>query len=190
VDNNARVGELRGRPDQPPEEPDKPAEADAPDPPWNKTPDGSRLWRVIESADDRFAMPGESGLDKSRLTYEKPSPDDRPAERPPSGDELVEMDPPEGSRADKFRKRFMDKDTLETITDVTDGASETGAKYFGPRPPSKAEVCVPKPTHWEAPPQQSADGSQALTGMLVVGIMIGHGVMRLHRMRSKGIQSA
>lgn len=119
--DNAGVGELRGRPDQPPEEPDNSATVDhvsPPGPEWNKTQDGNKLWRVIRATDD-FAMPGESGPDKSRLKYEKPSPEDRPPERPPSGEELVEAELDDATLADKLEKRLLEKDTLADLHDVT-----------------------------------------------------------------------
>lgn len=91
------------------------------------------------------------------------------------------MDSPGTSRAEKIRKGFLDEATVEEITERTDDISEFGAKFFGSRPPTKAEVCVRQPDHWQAPPHQAPDGAQLLTGMLVVGIVTGHGVMRAYR---------
>lgn len=183
------MGELRGPGDQPPNEPDKSTNADqvgSPDPSWNTTKDGSKIWRVIRSADDRFAMPGESRSDRSRLEYEKPRADDRPAERPPSGEELAETDGPSPSLLDKARKKAADKEFMDDLFDVADkGGKAGGDLVLGPVGSAKAEVCVPNPVHWEKTPHQLPDGGQVLTGMLVVGLMIGHGTMRAHHMWSE-----
>lgn len=179
--DNAGVGELRGRGDQPPDQPDKPAEAD---PSWNTTKDGSKLWRVIRASDDMFAPPGESRPDRSRLEYEKPSPDDRPAERPPSGEELREMESPDASRMDKARNKVMDADFLGDAFDAAEHWGRDGLDLLpSDRPTGKAEVCVPMPdkAHWVQGHDPGMDGGELATGMLVVGFMIGHGTMWAHR---------
>lgn len=109
----------------PAEEPGKPTDADRvrpPDSSWNKTQDGSARWRVIRASDDDFAMPGESGPDGSRLEYRKPkdSPSIRPAERPPSGEELSEVEGPNPTLLDRARKKAADKGFMGDLLDVVD----------------------------------------------------------------------
>jgi hypothetical protein len=186
VGDNADVGELRGRPDQTPEEPNSQVDGDhvgPPGPEWNNTRDGNKYWRVMRATDD-FVMPGESGPDKSRLRYEKPSPDDRPAERPPSGEELVEAELDDASLTDKLEKRLLEKDTLDGLHDVVKHTGkDAGELLFGDRPPTHSEVCVPMPTKEHLTPGPGMDGGELLTGMLVAGIAIGEGVKRVYAMR-------
>lgn len=122
------MGELRGRGDQPPEQPDKPADAD---PPWNATKDGSKLWRVIRASDDMFAPPGEFRPDRSRLKYEKPSPDDRPAERPPTGEELSETDGPNRTLLDS-------NEVIDYVADLRSRSDNVAAELD----PEKAERMI------------------------------------------------
>lgn len=188
MDNNARVGELRGRSDTPSEEPGKSADADhggTPAPEWNETESG-KLWRIIREFDANYTPPDKSGPDKGRRQYEKPSPDDRPAERPPTGEELKEMDAPGASNMDRARKDFMDADFLEDSIDAFEYNGREGLDIMpSDRPNAKAEVCVPMPTKEHLVQGPGMDGGELMTGMLVAGIMIGHGVMKARDMRTE-----
>lgn len=183
--NNAGVGELRGRTDRPPEEPDNSASGDhvhPPAPEWNKTPLGNQLWRVTGGAD--YVSRREPEYDKTRFQHEKPSPDDRPAERPPNGEELAEAELDDATLVDKLEKGLLEKDTLDNLHDVTkQTGKDAGNLIFGPRGPTYAEVCVPTPTKEHLIPGPGMDGGELITGMLVAGIVIGEGVKWIHGMK-------
>ena len=180
------MGELRGgRPDQPSEEPDKPA-PDRVRPPTDSNNDPRAVWRAIRQSDHvAFEVPDGTRPDQRRLEYRKPA--DSPADRlPPTGEELVEKDAPEASRVDKVRKRLFDKEVLPDLTDVTEKAGRAGLDLLSGSPPTgKAEVCVPQPIKMYTTPHQGVDGGQILTGMLVVGLVIGEGTKRAYRMTTE-----
>ena len=178
------MGELQGR-----REPDRPEQ-----PP----PDDAQPRPRVEIRNTPGPRPAPGPADvliNPRTPRDRPEPakrdtSDGPTHRPPDlipprGEDLAEKDAPGASRIDKVRNKLLDKENLGDLTDVTDHAGDVGYKLLlGPRPTGQAEVQAPQPA-WHRPPHQALDGGQALTAMLVTGLLVGEGLKRVYDLRNE-----
>lgn len=193
--DNARVGELRGRPDQPPSSGDRPR---APAPPSDSNNDPRAIrqaWRESEAfapgvevryVTDRDADTGPASARPFHTSKDRPAPEakpdapDGPTHRapdiePPSGEDLLESDAPR--RGDRFRKRMAEKygdtsDAFDKVGEIITGVSG--------RPTGHAEVRPSKPV-LENPTPYGVDGSQILAAMFAGGMLLGETVRWTYR---------
>jgi hypothetical protein len=103
---------------------------------------------------------------------EKPdrSPGDR-SDLPPTGEQIVEMEDPKASRAERARKEFLSEENLGDAFDATDEWAKTGQDLFT-RPPTSQHIEVPaQGPEITAAPQQEIDPGSAATAGLVLGIL-------------------
>lgn len=103
---------------------------------------------------------------------EKPgrSPGDR-SDLPPTGEQIVEMEDPKASRAERARKEFLSEENLGDAFDATDEWAKTGQDLFT-RPPTGQHIEVPaQGPEITAVPQGEIDPGSAATAGLVLGIL-------------------
>lgn len=121
-------------------------------------------WRdeVTSSGRDRGTNVVGDKLDRS--------PGDR-SDLPPTGDQIVEMEDPKASRAERARKEFLSEENLGDAFDATDAWAKTGQDLFS-RPPTGQHIEVPAqgPVFIAVPEQEIDPGSVATAG-LVLGIL-------------------
>lgn len=211
MDDNARVGELRGgRPDQPPDEPDQPAgdRVRSPEPPTNSNKDPRAIqeaWRQAEHpafADPQVAVryvtdqrpdTGPTSLGPYRTSKDRPEREpapDGPTHRapdiePPSGKDLVEDDAP--TRGGELRKQLFDEENLGNVDDVLDHVGEAIDDIWIDQPDRSPT------THTQArqpdavlhAPDHALESQDALTAMFVTGILLGESVRVVYRKASE-----
>ena len=207
------MGELRGgRPDVPPEEPDRPSgdRVRAPEPATDSNDDPRAIREAFRRAEDpafgvevryvtdRRPDTGPASLGPYRTSKDRPEPEPKPEPvdgpthrapdiEPPSGDELLQKDAPGASRLDRARKKFFEAENLDNEQSKIHDWGELfqGSVLEKPQdPPSiKCESRPPQPV--SETPHAGIDGGDTLTSMFVAGILLGEGIRAVYRKTSE-----
>jgi hypothetical protein len=161
-------------PDTPPANDRTPVTDDA-----ARSEDSTDAGRPSQADQDRWHAMYQEFLDDARLdrdpragaVSEKPEPLPADAgDRPPTGEELLEMEPEE-SRAAAFRREFYKPETIEGIHDTIEQNADDAPLLFE-RPPTGSQVDVPSsiPQIAQQIPEGISASHLAMAG-LVTGIL-------------------
>jgi hypothetical protein len=177
--DQARAEQVAGEPDQTPERGEAVADRyeKSADAGWPSQADRDR-WHAMYQ---EFLDSNRTGRDQGvNVVGDKPdrSPSDRSG-LPPTGEELLEMEPKE-SRAAALRRQLYKPESISDIKDVVeDGAN--GIQQFFERPPtgSHADVPVSAPQISQHPPETASAGDLTMAA-LTLGILVFEAGRRIH----------
>ena len=205
------MGELRGRPDAPPEEPAKaaPDRARAPDPPSNSNNDPRAIRDAFRRAEDpAFADPrvqtryvtdrnpdtGPASIRPYRTSQDRPEPEpERPdtptartleAETPRVGDDVLNEEPTDKRKFDEAREELWGN--IDEICETTQKLGDKVDDMLGRMLPTGQHTQeAPRETIWDPMHPHGLDGGSATAAMLAAGLVLGEGARLAYRKTSE-----
>ena len=205
------MGELRGRPDTPQEEPGQPAPDRAPEPPSNSNNDARAIRDAFRRAEDpAFADPrvearyvtdrspdtGPASIRPYRTAKDRPEPEPEPqrpdaptartleVETPRTGDDVLNEEPTDKRKIDEAREDLWGN--IDEICEATQKLGDKVDDMLGRMLPTGQHTQeTPRETIWDPMHPHGLDGGSAAAAILATGLVLGEGARLAYRKRSE-----